>query len=120
MARSSQRWIRSVAPARSRSWSRGRATTPRSRTADADRRRSRGRRRRARLAAARPAATDLVVVPAGPRAQGSRPQAKLPELEAALKATTDRAERRDRGAKLADANRDLERLIAEGPFTAGE
>jgi hypothetical protein len=45
---------------------------------------------------------------------------KLPELEAAPKATTDRAERRDRRAKLADANRDLERLIAEGPFTAEE
>lgn len=45
---------------------------------------------------------------------------QLPELEAALKATTDRSERRDRRAKLAEATRDLERLIAEGPFTAEE
>jgi hypothetical protein len=45
---------------------------------------------------------------------------QLPELEAALKATTDRAERRERRAKLAEATRDLERLIAEGPFTAEE
>jgi hypothetical protein len=44
----------------------------------------------------------------------------LPEMEAALKATTDRAERRDRRAKLDEANRDLGRLIAEGPFTADE
>ncbi|MGH3117029.1 MAG: hypothetical protein ACRDQ2_07935 [Gaiellales bacterium] len=45
---------------------------------------------------------------------------QLPELEAAVQATTDRAERRDRRAKLAEATRDLERLIAEGPFTAEE
>ena len=45
---------------------------------------------------------------------------QLPELEAALKATTDRAERRDHRAKLAEATRDLDRLIAEGPFTAAE
>jgi cell division septum initiation protein DivIVA len=45
---------------------------------------------------------------------------RLPELEAALEATTDRAERRDRRAKLAETTRDLERLIAEGPFTADE
>lgn len=45
---------------------------------------------------------------------------QLPELEAALKAAADRAERGDRRAKLAEVTRDLERLIAEGPFTAEE
>jgi len=45
---------------------------------------------------------------------------QVPELEAALKATTDRAERRERRAKLAETTRDLDRLIAEGPFTAEE
>jgi hypothetical protein len=45
---------------------------------------------------------------------------QLPELEAALKATADGAERRDRRAKLAEATRDLEHLIAQGPFTAEE
>ena len=45
---------------------------------------------------------------------------RLPELEAALQATTDHAERRDGRAKLAEATRDLERLIAEGPFTVEE
>ena len=45
---------------------------------------------------------------------------QMPELEAALKATTDRAERREHRAKLAEATRDLDRLIAEGPFTAEE
>jgi hypothetical protein len=45
---------------------------------------------------------------------------RLPELEAALKATADGAERRDRRAKLAEATRDLEHLIAQGPFTAEE
>lgn len=47
-------------------------------------------------------------------------KAKLPDLEAALKAATDRAERREHRAKLAEATRDLERLVAEGPFTADE
>jgi len=45
---------------------------------------------------------------------------QVPELEAALKATTDRTERRERRAKLAEATRDLDCLIAEGPFTAAE
>jgi hypothetical protein len=45
---------------------------------------------------------------------------QLPELETALNATTDRAERRDRRAKVAEASRDLERLISQGPFTAEE
>ena len=45
---------------------------------------------------------------------------RLPELEAALMATSDRGERRDRRAKLAEATRDLDRLIAEGPFTAAD
>ena len=45
---------------------------------------------------------------------------QLPGLEAALKASTDRAERRDHGAKLAEATRELDGLIAEGPFTAEE
>jgi hypothetical protein len=45
---------------------------------------------------------------------------QLPGLEAALKACIDRAERRDHGAKLAEANRKLDGLIAEGPFTAEE
>lgn len=45
---------------------------------------------------------------------------QVPELEAALKATTDRVERRERRAKLAEATRDLDCLIAEGPFTAEE
>lgn len=45
---------------------------------------------------------------------------RLPELEAALKTTNDRAERRDHRAKLAEATRDLDRLIAEGPFTAAD
>ena len=44
----------------------------------------------------------------------------MPELEVAFKATTDRAERRERRVKLAEAIRDLERLIAEGPFTVEE
>jgi hypothetical protein len=43
-----------------------------------------------------------------------------PELEAALKTTNDRGERRDRRAKLAEATRDLDQLIAEGPFTAAD
>ena len=47
-------------------------------------------------------------------------KAKLPELEDALKASTDRAERRDHRAKLAEATRKLDRLVAEGPFTAEE
>lgn len=45
---------------------------------------------------------------------------QLPDLRAALAATSDRAERRDRRAKLAEVTRDLERLIAQGPFTAQE
>ncbi|MDQ3689547.1 MAG: hypothetical protein M3406_05840 [Chloroflexota bacterium] len=45
---------------------------------------------------------------------------RLPELEAALKTTSDRGERRDRRARLAEATRDLDRLIAEGPFTAAD
>lgn len=45
---------------------------------------------------------------------------QLPELEAAIKATIDRAERRERRAKLAEATRDLDRLVAEGPITADE
>jgi hypothetical protein len=47
-------------------------------------------------------------------------KAKLPELEDALKTSTDRAERRDHRAKLEEATRDLDRLVAEGPFTAEE
>ncbi len=47
-------------------------------------------------------------------------KAKLPELEDALKASTDRAERRDHRAKLEEATRELDRLVAEGPFTAEE
>jgi hypothetical protein len=47
-------------------------------------------------------------------------KAKLPELEDALKASTDRAERRDHRAKLAEATRKLDRLVAEGPFTPEE
>ncbi|WP_183097395.1 hypothetical protein [Nocardioides pelophilus] len=45
---------------------------------------------------------------------------QLPGLQAALEACTDRAERRDHRAKLAEANRKLDGLIAEGPFTAEE
>jgi hypothetical protein len=45
---------------------------------------------------------------------------QLPELEAALQGVTDRAERRERRNKLAAATRDLDRLIAEGPFTTEE
>ena len=47
-------------------------------------------------------------------------KAKLPELEDALKASTDRAERRDHRAKLAEATRRLDRLVAEGPFKPEE
>jgi len=43
-----------------------------------------------------------------------------PELEAALQGAIDRAERRERRDKLAEATRDLDRLIAEGPFTSEE
>jgi hypothetical protein len=43
---------------------------------------------------------------------------RLPELEALLKATTDRSERSDHHAKLAEATSDLDRLIEQGPFTA--
>lgn len=45
---------------------------------------------------------------------------QLPELEAALQGAIDRAERRERRDKLAAATRDLDRLIAEGPFTTEE
>ena len=45
---------------------------------------------------------------------------QMPELEAALKATTERAERREHRAKLAEANRDLEKLLTQGPFTVEE
>ena len=51
-------------------------------------------------------------------ARSATSRQRLPELEAALKASSDRAERRDHRAKLAEATRDLDRLIAEGPFTA--
>lgn len=44
---------------------------------------------------------------------------RLPELEAPLKTTSDHGERRDRRARLAEATRDLDRLIAEGPFDGG-
>lgn len=42
----------------------------------------------------------------------------VPELEAALKACTDKAERREHRAKLAEASRKLDGLLAEGPFAA--
>ncbi|GAB3488277.1 hypothetical protein [Flexivirga lutea] len=45
---------------------------------------------------------------------------KVPELETALKACTDKAERREHRAKLAEASRKLDSLIAEGPFAAEE
>jgi hypothetical protein len=45
---------------------------------------------------------------------------RLPELEATLKSTSDRGERRDHRATLAQATRDLDRLIAQGPFTAAD
>ena len=45
---------------------------------------------------------------------------QMPALEAALKACTDKGERRERRAKLAEANRKLDGLLAEGPFTAEE
>lgn len=45
---------------------------------------------------------------------------KVPELETALKAGTDKAERREHRAKLAEASRKLDSLIAEGPFAAEE
>jgi hypothetical protein len=45
---------------------------------------------------------------------------RLPELEVALNATSDRGERREQRAKLAEATRDLDRLIAEGPFAAAD
>lgn len=45
---------------------------------------------------------------------------QMPELEAALKATTERAERREQRAKLAEATRDLAHLRTQGPFTVEE
>jgi len=42
------------------------------------------------------------------------------DLEATLKTAADRSKRREHRATLAEANRELDRLIAEGPFTAEE